>query len=179
MNDNQEHRLPMQLTPVGEVRSEIKTPMLIAGESDIELQERLEKIREYHQKVENNICELLIFPQWAELLDGIDLETLVDRYGPVAPERAVHLLRQICHSLSDAHERGFIHRDVKPSNVLIRRDGTARQRAAQQEGDHGQRDRRQNVEPGVDPRRDQPGASENRGRSSGMSHQSAFEPVKM
>jgi tRNA-Thr(GGU) m(6)t(6)A37 methyltransferase TsaA len=72
MNDNQEHRLPMQLTPVGEVQSEIKTPMLIAGESDIELQERLEKIREYHQKVENNICELLIFPQWAELLDGID-----------------------------------------------------------------------------------------------------------
>ena len=40
-----------QLTPVGEVRSEIKSPLLLAGESDIELQERLDTIREYHQQV--------------------------------------------------------------------------------------------------------------------------------
>jgi len=72
MNANQNRLLPMQLTPVGVVRSEIKTPMLLAGESDIELQERLEKIREYHRRVENSICELFIFPQWEALLDGID-----------------------------------------------------------------------------------------------------------
>ena len=40
-----------QLNPVGEVRSEIKSPLLLAGESDIELQERLDTIREYHQQV--------------------------------------------------------------------------------------------------------------------------------
>jgi tRNA-Thr(GGU) m(6)t(6)A37 methyltransferase TsaA len=72
MKSCQNHLSPMQLTPVGEVHSEIKTPILLAGESDIELQERLEKIREYHQQVENNICELFIFPQWFDLLDGID-----------------------------------------------------------------------------------------------------------
>jgi len=72
MNDNQNRLVPMHLTPVGEVRSEIKTPLLLAGESDIELQERMEKIREYHRRIENSICELFIFPQWAELLDGLD-----------------------------------------------------------------------------------------------------------
>ena len=61
MNDNQNQHLPMQLTPVGQVRSKIKTPIMLAGESDIELQERMEKIREYHRQVENNICELFIF----------------------------------------------------------------------------------------------------------------------
>ena len=62
----------MALTPVGEVHSQIKTPMLSANESDIELQGKKEKIREYHEEVENNICELFILPQWVELLDGIE-----------------------------------------------------------------------------------------------------------
>ena len=70
MNDTQNDQLSMQFTPVGVVRSEIKTPMLRAGETDIELQERLEKICEYHRQVENNICELFIFPQWAGLHTG-------------------------------------------------------------------------------------------------------------
>jgi len=90
MDGNQNHLLPMQLTPVGEVRSEIKTPILLAGESDIELQERLEKIREYHQQVENNICELFIFPRWVELLDGIDgFSHILVLYWPhlIDPER--------------------------------------------------------------------------------------------
>ena len=90
MNDNQDQRLPMQLTPVGQVRSKIKTPIMLAGESDIELQERMEKIREYHRQVENNICELFIFPQWAELLDGIaDFSHILVLYWPhlIAPQR--------------------------------------------------------------------------------------------
>ncbi len=52
-----------------------------------------------------------------ELLDGLDLESLVDRFGPVPSDRAVHLLRQVCHSLGDAHANGLIHRDVKPANI--------------------------------------------------------------
>jgi tRNA-Thr(GGU) m(6)t(6)A37 methyltransferase TsaA len=81
---------PMQLKPVGWVRSEIKTPMLLAGDSDIELQERMEKIREYHEQVENNICELVIFSQWAELLDGIEgFSHILVLYWPhlIDPER--------------------------------------------------------------------------------------------
>jgi serine/threonine-protein kinase len=54
-----------------------------------------------------------------ELLDGIDLETLVQRFGPVPPARAVHLLRQACRSLAEAHARGLIHRDIKPANLHL------------------------------------------------------------
>ncbi len=58
-----------------------------------------------------------------ELLDGLDLETLVERYGPVPPERAVHLIRQACESLEEAHVRGLVHRDIKPSNIFTCRMG--------------------------------------------------------
>lgn len=80
----------MQLTPVGVVRSEIKTPMLMAGNSDLELEERMEKIREYHQKVQNCTCELVISPQWVELLDGIEgFSHVLVLYWPhlIEPER--------------------------------------------------------------------------------------------
>ncbi|HET6795878.1 MAG TPA: serine/threonine-protein kinase [Gemmatimonadales bacterium] len=58
-----------------------------------------------------------------ELLDGMDLETLVERFGPVPPERAVYLLRQACASLEEAHTRGLVHRDIKPSNIFTCRMG--------------------------------------------------------
>ncbi|MEA2722835.1 MAG: eukaryotic-like serine/threonine-protein kinase [Gemmatimonadales bacterium] len=58
-----------------------------------------------------------------ELLDGLDLETLVERFGPVPPERVVHLLRQACASLEEAHIRGLVHRDIKPSNIFTCRLG--------------------------------------------------------
>jgi eukaryotic-like serine/threonine-protein kinase len=58
-----------------------------------------------------------------ELLEGLDLETLVDRFGPVPPGRAVHLLRQVCESLEEAHARGLVHRDIKPSNIFTCRMG--------------------------------------------------------
>ena len=53
-----------------------------------------------------------------ELLDGITLDQLVKRFGPVEPARAVFLLTQVCHSLGEAHEQGLIHRDVKPANIF-------------------------------------------------------------
>ncbi len=58
-----------------------------------------------------------------ELLDGMDLDTLVDRFGPVQPERAVHFARQACLSLAEAHDRGLVHRDIKPSNLVASRLG--------------------------------------------------------
>jgi serine/threonine protein kinase len=58
-----------------------------------------------------------------ELLDGIDLDKLVVRFGPVPAERAIHILTQACHSLADAHQNGLIHRDVKPSNIFVNRLG--------------------------------------------------------
>src|SRR3954470_17436154 len=58
-----------------------------------------------------------------ELLDGLDLETLVERFGPVPADRTVYLLRQACESLAEAHTRGLIHRDIKPSNIFTCRMG--------------------------------------------------------
>ncbi len=58
-----------------------------------------------------------------ELLKGLNLDVLVKRFGPVAPARAVFLLRQACHSLAEAHERELIHRDIKPANIYACRLG--------------------------------------------------------
>ena len=52
-----------------------------------------------------------------ELLVGRDLETFVREFGPVPADRAIFLLRQVCHSLADAHARGMVHRDIKPANI--------------------------------------------------------------
>jgi serine/threonine-protein kinase len=53
-----------------------------------------------------------------ELLRGLDLKTLIDRFGPQTPERTAYILRQVCHSLAEAHDRNFVHRDVKPANIF-------------------------------------------------------------
>ena len=58
-----------------------------------------------------------------ELLDGIDAERLVHRFGPLPYARVVHILRQMCHSLSEADARGLVHRDIKPANVFLCRHG--------------------------------------------------------
>ena len=58
-----------------------------------------------------------------EYLPGLSLAELVARHGPLPPERAVHLLRQVCLALHEAHESGVIHRDIKPSNIFAARRG--------------------------------------------------------
>ena len=58
-----------------------------------------------------------------ELLDGLDAETLVRRTGPIPAERAIHLLRQVCHSLSEAASCGLVHGDIKPANIFLCRYG--------------------------------------------------------
>jgi serine/threonine-protein kinase len=58
-----------------------------------------------------------------EMLDGIDLESLVHRFGPQRPGRVIHILRQTCQSLAEAHSAGLVHRDIKPSNLYLSRLG--------------------------------------------------------
>jgi serine/threonine-protein kinase len=58
-----------------------------------------------------------------ELLAGRDLESMVREFGPVPPNRVLYLLRQVCHSLADAHARGLVHRDIKPANIYVCRMG--------------------------------------------------------
>ncbi|HLN93013.1 MAG TPA: serine/threonine-protein kinase, partial [Thermoanaerobaculia bacterium] len=60
-----------------------------------------------------------VFYYAMELLQGINLFQLVDLEGPLPPARVVHLLRQVCGALSEAHAAGLIHRDIKPANLMV------------------------------------------------------------
>ncbi len=58
-----------------------------------------------------------------EYLPGMSLAELVERFGPLPPERVIHLLRQACDALSEAHAAGLIHRDIKPGNIFAAQRG--------------------------------------------------------
>ena len=58
-----------------------------------------------------------------ELLQGLDCDRLVRRFGALPPSRVVHLMAQACESLEEAHKKGLIHRDVKPANIYVCRSG--------------------------------------------------------
>jgi hypothetical protein len=64
-----------------------------------------------------------IFYYAMEYLEGMNLEDLVGRFGPLPEARTVHILRQASGSLAEAHAAGLVHRDIKPANILLTRRG--------------------------------------------------------
>jgi PAS domain S-box-containing protein len=58
-----------------------------------------------------------------ELLKGLDVMSLIERFGPLPAERAIDVLRQTCRSLAEAHGAGLLHRDIKPHNLYLCRLG--------------------------------------------------------
>ncbi|MEQ8790220.1 MAG: serine/threonine-protein kinase [Pirellulaceae bacterium] len=58
-----------------------------------------------------------------EYLPGMNLQELVQRFGPLPPERVIHLLTQTCDALHEAHDAGLLHRDIKPANIFAARRG--------------------------------------------------------
>ncbi len=75
------------------------------------------RIFDYGQTTDD-ICYIAM-----EYLDGRTLHQALKEDGPLAPERVVNIIRQVCSSLREAHGLGLIHRDLKPSNVMLLRTG--------------------------------------------------------
>ena len=71
---------------------------------------------------EDEGCSFIVF----EFVPGENLKQLVDRDGPLPVEQAVNLAIQIARGLAFAHTNGYVHRDVKPQNVLLNGDGQAK-----------------------------------------------------
>jgi serine/threonine-protein kinase len=119
------HRMLARPVAVKLIRPEllgVKTPVEAAS-LVARFQREAEATAALHSSHTISLHDFGVTPEGAfyyvmELLDGLDLETLVRRYGPVPPERAIHILIQACDSLAEAHATGLIHRDVKPSNIL-------------------------------------------------------------
>src|SRR5436853_447880 len=61
-----------------------------------------------------------------EYVDGASLQEIVDKAGPMDPLHAAHYVRQAAVGLQHAHERGLVHRDIKPGNVLLSREGVVK-----------------------------------------------------
>jgi hypothetical protein len=72
-----------------------------------------------HDIIEQDGCPWIVM----ELVQGSSLQRLIDQGGPLAPQRAAAIGRQVLSVLIAAHEVGLLHRDVKPSNVLLAVDG--------------------------------------------------------
>lgn len=101
---------------------------LISGAADEEAIARFEReVRLCCQLSHPNTIQIYDYGRTAdgtfyyamERLRGADLEEIVTRHGPLAPERVIHILVQACGSLAEAHHAKLIHRDIKPANIYL------------------------------------------------------------
>jgi serine/threonine-protein kinase len=97
----------------------------VAGDESLELFERevQQTSRLTHpstvQIYDFGVAQNGIYYYVMEYIDGLTLDDLVMRYGPLPPGRVIYILAQVAHALAEAHELGLVHRDIKPANVLL------------------------------------------------------------
>jgi hypothetical protein len=75
-------------------------------------------VRVFDTGVDGGVCYIVM-----ELFEGITLADLVAEDGPLPPEEAARIVRAALHGLAHAHREGIVHRDVKPSNILVDASG--------------------------------------------------------
>ena len=88
------------------------------------------EVRTARQVSHNNVCRVYDIGQAdglpfisMEYVDGEDLASLLTRIGRLPPDKALEISRKLCAGLAAAHERGVIHRDLKPHNIMLNKRG--------------------------------------------------------
>jgi serine/threonine protein kinase len=113
------HAFLRRPTAVKLIRSGLENPALLARfEREVQLTSQLTHpntiaIYDYGRTEEG------IFYYAMEYLPGVPLDVVIREDGPQEASRCVHLVRQVCASLAEAHRAGLVHRDVKPANVMV------------------------------------------------------------
>lgn len=84
------------------------------------------EVRIARQVSHPNVCRVYDIGEWdgmpflsMEYVDGEDLASLLRRIGRLPPDKAVEIARRLCAALAAAHEKGVLHRDLKPGNIMI------------------------------------------------------------
>jgi serine/threonine protein kinase len=110
----------VKLVPIGK-----KTPEAVAGfQREIRLQAKLDcpyLVRAYDAGQDGEVHYLV-----TEYVPGMDLRRLIKAQGPLRQEQAARIIMQAALGLEYAHQKGMVHRDVKPGNILVTPDGIAK-----------------------------------------------------
>jgi serine/threonine protein kinase len=102
--------------------------------SNVKMIERFKNELKYARKLTHkNICRMHDINEeegayyiTMEYVSGEDLKSLIKRTGKLTIEKALFITKQICDGLSEAHRLGLVHRDLKPQNIMIDKEGNAR-----------------------------------------------------
>lgn len=114
-----------------QVALKILNPGIAADEAVIE---RFRNELKFARKISHrNVCRMFDLGRVGdktfitmEYVSGEDLKTLLKRIGQFTARRAIIIAEQVCEGLAEAHRLGVVHRDLKPQNIMIDRDGNAR-----------------------------------------------------
>jgi serine/threonine protein kinase len=117
-----EHRLLARQAAIKLIRSESGAPS--SGEAQERFRREAQSLaglrsRNTIELFDYGVADDGTFFYVMELLEGLDLESLVLKHGTQPPGRVLRLLLQACRSLAEAHDAGLVHRDIKPANLFV------------------------------------------------------------